>query len=213
MNERAPASGGFPFRPRAIVIALATIIAVGAGLAWGGPSSAEAGGAASAHDEYRIGVGDRLGVFVYGGELFPEGREVCLVRPDGKISLPLVGEVEAAGHTPEELAGIVAKKLEAYQESPEVTVSVEEIHSYRIYVLGEVQNQMMIESVAPLTLLQALAMAGGFSEYASRDVLILRSGPDGTKQRIEVDVDRILKGKAPAEDVPLLAGDVVVALR
>ncbi len=163
--------------------------------------------------EFRIGVGDRLGVFVYGGEIFPEGKEVCLVRPDGRISLPLIGEVLAAGRTPAELAAEIAKKVEAYQEHPEVTVSIEEIHSYRVFVLGEVQHQMMIESVAPLTLLQTLAMAGGFTEYARGDVVVLRNADDGKKERIEVDVEKILKGKAPAEDIPLRAGDVVVALR
>jgi len=170
-------------------------------------------GQASPVAEFRIGVGDRLGVFVYGGEIFPEGKEVCLVRPDGRISLPLVGEVLAAGRTPAELAAEIAKKVEAYQEHPEVTVSIEEIHSYRVFILGEVQNQMMIESVAPLTLLQALAMAGGFTDYARGDVVVLRNAEGGKKERIEVDVEKILKGKAPAEDIPLRAGDVVVALR
>ncbi len=195
-----------------IAVLVAALVAAG-GTARAGEPAGAGTDPAPASSDFRIGVGDRLGIFVYGGEIFPEGREVCLVRSDGKISLPLVGELRAAGRTPSELAGVIAGKLEAYQENPEVTVSVEEIHSYRVFVLGEVANSMMIESVAPLTLLQALAMAGGLSDYASGNVIILRRGDDGKQERIRVDVEKILKGRAPADDVPLRAGDVVVALR
>ncbi len=218
MTARVPAGSRIFFLDRCAGAARAVVLVlVLLALALpGGPALASDGhgpGGEAPAAEFRIGVGDRLGVFVYGGEIFPEGKEVCLVRPDGRISLPLVGEVLAAGRTPAELAAAIARKVEAYQENPEVTVSIEEIHSYRVFVLGEVQHQMMIESVAPLTLLQALAMAGGFTEFARGDIVVLRNTEPGKKERIEVDVEKILKGKAPAEDIPLRAGDVVVALR
>lgn len=155
---------------------------------------------------YRIGVGDVLDIYVYA----EDSREECLVRPDGRITLPLIGDVEAAGSTPPELAERIKQKYLTFQSQPNVTVAVREIHSYRVYVLGEVGGPQMIESNTPLRLLEVIAIAGGFTEFAKKDVVVLR-GQDESAQRFEIDYDELVEGKASSSKNLLLeAGDTVV---
>lgn len=162
--------------------------------------------AATARPEYRIGYGDALSIFIFG-----EDREhEVVVRPDGRITLPLVGDIDAEGMPPTLLAKSIAKKLEPFQKEPVVTVAVREIRSYRLFMLGRVGTQGMIESPTPLRLLQALAMAGGLNEFASKKVAVLRDTSEGQK-RIELDYGDIIKGKSPEQNIPLFSGDVVVA--
>lgn len=157
--------------------------------------------------EYRIGVNDLLTVFIY-----QESRgEDCLVRPDGKITLPLAGDIKAAGLTPTELSDVIAKAIAPWYKEPIVNVAVREIHSYRVFVLGRVGTQSMLESPAPLRLLQALAMAGGLTDFASKEILVIREGSKGP-DRIKADYDKILSGKAPEMNIELQSGDTVVAL-
>lgn len=156
---------------------------------------------------YRVGVGDVLAVFNY----VDGTREEVIVRPDGMITLPLVGDVSAAGQTPSGLAKTVAEALSPFQEKTTITVSVQEIHSYKVYLLGNVGQQQQIESNAPLRLLQALSIAGGLNEFANRKILVLRD-QDGQQKRIQLDYDKIIKGKAPEQNVWLQSGDMVVAL-
>ena len=156
---------------------------------------------------YRVGVGDKLAVFNY----VDGTREDVIVRPDGMITLPLVGDVSAVGQTPRELAKSVAEALSPYQEKTTITVSVQEIHSYKVYLLGNVGQQQQIESNAPLRLLQALSIAGGLNEFANRKILVLRDQA-GQQKRIHLDYGKIIKGKAPEQNIWLRSGDMVVAL-
>lgn len=183
---------------RALIIVIALLL--------GAPLLAQQGQAPAADGAFRIGVGDVLTVFIYG-----ESREQVTVRPDGMITLPLAGDIRAAGLTPMELAGAVKTSLAPLREVPTVNVAVQEIHSYRIYLLGKVGSQQMIESSTPLSLLQALSIAGGLNEFASKKILVLRES-GGVRERLEMDFDRIIKGKAPGQNIRLLSGDVVVAL-
>ncbi len=172
-----------------------------------GPSAqAQEAAAGATMPVFVLGVGDQLTVFNYA----ENSREECLIRPDGKISLPLVGEILAAGKDPSSLERVIEAALAKFQEAPDVTVMVRQIHSYRIYLLGRVNTQRMLESVVPLTLLQAISMAGGLNEFASERVVIHRSGKDGQKL-IEVDYGKILKGREPGKNILLRAGDIVVA--
>ncbi|MDQ7087858.1 MAG: polysaccharide biosynthesis/export family protein [Acidobacteriota bacterium] len=126
------------------------------------------------------------------------------------ITLPLVGDVPAAGKTPQEVASVVAQAVSRFQKEPTVTVAVEEIHSYRIYLLGNLGAQQSLESSTPLRLLQAIAAAGGLNEFASKKILVLRD--ENGKQTVrEVDYDKIIKGKAPDQNIWLRSGDVVIA--
>jgi polysaccharide export outer membrane protein len=156
--------------------------------------------------EYRIGIADRLEVFI----LEEDSREECLVRPDGKITLPLIGDLMALDRTPEQVARQIREALSEYHTDPTVSVTVREINSYKIYVLGKVASQTAVESVAPLRLLQVLAIAGGPTEFANGKVVVLREGEQGGQERRKIDYDDILDGDAPEDNIWLFANDVVV---
>ncbi len=160
----------------------------------------------STRAEYRIGFGDELSVFVFGEEREHE----VVVRPDGRITLPLVGDIDAEGMPPTLLAKSIASKLEPFQKEPVVTVAVRGIRSYRLYMLGRLGTQGMIESPTPLRLLQALAMAGGLNDFANKKILVMRESSESPK-RIAIDYDDIIKGKAPEQNIVLMSGDIVVA--
>jgi polysaccharide export outer membrane protein len=162
---------------------------------------------AEAQPLYHVGLGDRLDVFFLEENTHTE----CLVRPDGRITLPLVGDVDAEGQTPPELAARIRKAMEPFAKEPTVTVTVREINSYRVYVLGNVRNQMMVQSTTPLRVLQALAIAGGLNEFADKNLVVIRERKSGPPLRIAVNYNRIIKGEQPDMDVRLEAGDVLVA--
>jgi len=168
-------------------------------------SDAPAQAAANQRPEYRIGVGDMLAIHVYEDQT----DQVVLVRPDGRISLPLIGDVEAINLSPTQLAARIARQLEPYQKDPTVTVAVQEIHSYKVYVLGRVNQSQALESNYPLNLLQVLATVGGLNDFASGNIIVLRQGKSGP-QRMEIDYGRLIKNKTPELNITLESGDVVV---
>src|SRR6267143_3259805 len=127
---------------------------------------------AAINDEYRVGPGDKLRIEVYKD---PQLSQSVQVRPDGKITLPLVGDMEATGRTPIELRDTIAKSLKDYINNPTVTVIVVEALASQIFVMGEVTHPGTMQLHGPTTILQALAMAGGFKEFANtKDVKVLR---------------------------------------
>ena len=155
---------------------------------------------------YRIGAEDALQVSVW--------REPTLsgplsVRPDGMISLPLVGDIQAAGKTPQELSDSLQERLKKYIQDPLVTVVITAANSQKIYVLGEVLHVGQVPLTNGLTILQAISASGGLTPYAnSKKMYILRS--DGGKQiKIPVDYRKTLKGEG-APPPPLIAGDTIV---
>lgn len=186
-----------------LVAALALVLPI---LAPSWPALAAVPPDGSGKPEYKLGAGDELRIFVY------ETKEdhTVLVRPDGRISIPLVGDIAAEGRSARELADQVRAALEPYQQPATVTVSVQAIHSYRIYMLGQLGAQGMIESQIPMRLLQALAHAGGLTTFATKNILVLREGPKG-QERIQIDYEKILSGKSPEMDIWLKSGDVVVS--
>ncbi|HEY2904859.1 MAG TPA: polysaccharide biosynthesis/export family protein [Vicinamibacterales bacterium] len=129
--------------------------------------------------EYRLGPGDKLRIEVYKDAQLSQSVQI---RPDGKITLPLVGDVEASGRTPIELRDTIAKSLKEYITSPTVTVIVVEALASQIYVMGEVSHPGPMPMHGPTTILQALAMAGGFKEFANtKDVRVLRPTSSGVQ--------------------------------
>jgi polysaccharide biosynthesis/export protein len=129
--------------------------------------------------EYRLGPGDKLRIEVYKDTQLSQSVQI---RPDGKITLPLVGDVEASGRTPIELRDTIAKSLKEYITSPTVTVIVVEALASQVYVMGEVSHPGPMPMHGPTTILQALAMAGGFKEFANtKDVRVLRPTATGTQ--------------------------------
>ncbi len=155
--------------------------------------------------EYRIGKEDVLEVVVWHE---PELTRVVPVRPDGKISLPLAGEVEAAGLTPAELQARLTKTLDPFIHDAAVAVLVREINGARIYVLGEVTKPGAIPLRGPMSVVQAIAVAGGRTEFAGDDIVWLRQKPDGKTERATLSFGDLVKGEA-AGALWLRGGDVL----
>ncbi len=155
--------------------------------------------------EYRIGREDVLEVVVWHE---PELTRVVPVRPDGKISLPLAGEVEAAGKTPAELQATLAKALAGYIQDTQVAVLVREINGARVFVLGEVTRPGGFPLRGPMSVVHAMALAGGRTEFAGDEVVWLRQKPDGGADRVSLSFRDLVKGEA-AGALWLKGGDVL----
>jgi len=132
------------------------------------------------------------------------------VRPDGKISLPLLNDVQAAGLTPMQLRDVLIKKLAEYIPAPEVSVIVREVHSIKVSVIGEVKKPGRHELKSRATVLDALAMAEGLGEFAARGrIIILR--PDGnTLKRIPFNYNKVVSTDGELENFMLQPGDIIV---
>src|SRR5476649_2061106 len=159
------------------------------------------------NDEYRLGPGDKLRIEVYKD---PQLSQSVQVRPDGKITLPLVGDLEATSRTPIELRDTIATSLKEYVTNPTVTVIVVEALASKVYVMGEVTHPGTMELHGPTTILQALAMAGGFKEFANtKDVKVLRpTGDRGGVQTLKFNYKNVINGDATP--FYLRSGDTVV---
>jgi polysaccharide export outer membrane protein len=184
-------------------LALAVILLLGSACA----SSAVSNRAAERPDagEYRIGREDVLEVIVWRE---PELTRVVPVRPDGRISLPLAGEVEAAGRTPTELQQGLSKALSPYVRDPAVAVLVREINAARVYVLGEVARPGAFPLRGPVTVVQGIALAGGRTEFGGDRVVWLRQKPDGGAERVTLSFGELVKGEV-AGALWLRGGDVL----
>jgi len=156
-------------------------------------------------EEYRIGREDVLEVVVFHE---PELSRVVPFRPDGRISLPLAGEVEAAGKTPAELQQGLTQALSTYVHDPAVAVLVREINASRIFVLGEVARPGGFPLRGPLSVMQAMAMAGGRTPFAGDEVVWLRQKPGGGEERVSLSFGGLVKGEA-AGALWLRGGDVL----
>jgi len=155
--------------------------------------------------EYRIGVEDVLEIAVWKE---PELSTTAPVRPDGKVTVPVAGEVAAAGRTAHELEDELAKKFSARIATPTITVVVKEVNSSRVFVLGEVSKPGAYPMRGAMTIVQALAMAGGMTEFADKGgIVILRRGDAGAQTRLQLNFNDAVKGDGPIELVP---GDTVV---
>jgi polysaccharide biosynthesis/export protein len=133
------------------------------------------------------------------------------VRSDGRISLPLVGELQAAGRTPLQLEGDIAARLQKYIADPEVTVMVQEIHSQKFNILGEVVKPGSYSLEMASTVLDAIAAAGGFRDFANqKGVYVLRPNPDGGQSRIPFNYKKVIKGKNPQQNISLQPRDTIV---
>ena len=160
---------------------------------------------AAVNDEYRVGPGDKLRIEVYKD---PQLSQSVQVRPDGKITLPLVGDMEATGRTPIELRDTIAKSLKDYINNPTVTVIVVEALASQIFVMGEVTHPGTMQLHGPTTILQALAMAGGFKEFANtKDVKVLRPNGSGI-ETIKFNYKDVINGDA--KPFYLRSGDTVI---
>jgi polysaccharide export outer membrane protein len=155
---------------------------------------------------YVIGADDSLQVTVWQE---PSLSGTFPVRPDGMISLVLVGDIPAAGLTPMHLAHDITLKLKKFVQDPVVSVVVAAVKSQRIYLVGEIQHAGPIELSRGMTPLQAIAQAGGLTPYTSGKHIYILRGPQGKQTKIPFNYKLALKGDN-RQDVPLLAGDTIV---
>ena len=156
--------------------------------------------------DYVIGADDNLHISVWKEQ---ELTNSLPVRPDGKISMPLLNDVQAAGLTPMQLAASLTEKLKKYLADPRVTVVVTQMNSQRIYVLGEVLHTGAVPLLPNMTVLQALATAG-FTQFANtKNIYILRT-VDGKQQKLPFNYKQVVKGDDMAQNISLKPGDTIV---
>src|SRR3984885_11771675 len=174
------------------------------------PAGASTGAVAiPAHDEtYVIGDDDVLAINVWKE---PEVSRTVPVRSDGKISVPLAGEVQASGETPRQLEKELATKLQSFISEPEVTVIVTEVKSQKFNILGMVTKPGSYPLTNSSTVLDAIATAGGFRDFAKqKSVYILPQNPDGGQSRLPFNYKDVIKGKNSAQNIKLQPRDTIV---
>jgi polysaccharide export outer membrane protein len=162
--------------------------------------------AATASDSYVIGASDVLNITVWKE---PTLSGTILVRPDGMISLALLGDVQASGLTPLQLAEQISAKLKKYIQDPNVSVVISQIHSKVVYMLGEVVKRGPVEMTSGMTVLQAIASASGLTDFANKKKIYILRNDSGTQQRIPVNYKEALKGDN-GSDLVLKPGDTIV---
>ena len=173
-----------------------------------GEAKAEGLRAAHSDSSYVIGANDVLAINVWKE---PDISRSVPVRSDGKISLPLVGELTASGQTPLQLEQEITKRLQNYISEPEVTVIVTDSKSRKVNILGMVARPGAYLLTSATTVLDSIAMAGGFKDFAKqKSIYVLRQAPDGTQQRIPFNYKDVIKGKNPEQNIRLQTGDTVV---
>ena len=158
--------------------------------------------------DYIIGAGDILEIVTWKEEDFT--REEVLVRLDGKLSFPLLNDIQAEGLTTVELKRVIEKGLKDYVSNPEVTIHVRAPLSKQFYILGEVTNTGEYPLVKHLTVLQAFALAGGFTEWASKKEIILLRNIDGRDKIYRINYKNIVKGKDLSQNIKLRADDTII---
>ena len=167
-------------------------------------------------NDFRIGPEDTLAISVWQNN---ELTRVVPVRPDGKISLPLIDDVVAAGLTPTQLADVLKKRLAEFIPNAVVNVVLNEINSFKVSVLGKVTRPDRYKLRSPTTVLEVLALAGGFQEGASDDIVVLRSegfpsqglgGTGKTFRRIRFNYKRAISVGGETDNFSLQPGDIVV---
>ena len=160
-------------------------------------------------EDYIIGPEDLLEVSVWRNQ---DLTKQVHVRPDGRISLPLIGDVVAVGKTPEQLTHDIAMKLGEYMENPTVAIVVQEVNSYSVFILGEVSAQGKYPLKSKTSLLQLLTIAGGFTPVAARNKIIVFRlvGENGSQEKIKASYDDIVLRDELDQDIVLKPGDTVV---
>ena len=193
-----------------IVLLLLAVLA--GNIAWAAPDGPAAGGKAisdpaTVTPDYRIGSGDVLQINVWKE---PEASvPAAVVRSDGRISVPLLKDVEVQGLTTAEVEKRLTEKFVGLIPGADVTVLVRETRSKKVYLLGAVKREGPLMLVGPLTVLQAIAEAGGFTDFAKPKKIYVIRPENGRQVRLPFDYEAVIKGLNPEKDLPLMANDVV----
>ena len=156
-------------------------------------------------DKYIIGPEDVLDIFVWKEESL---TKTVPVRIDGKISLPLLDDIQASGLTPLQLKEELTKKLSGFVDNPTVTVTVKEANSYRVFISGEVKQPGIVRIRSEVTLVNLIIMVGGFTEWANKRKILIITKENGKEERITANYNKIIDGDIP--DIVLKPGDTVI---
>ena len=157
------------------------------------------------NDKYIIGPEDVLDIFVWKEESL---TKTVPVRIDGKISLPLLDDIQAAGLTPLQLKEEITKRLSGFVDNPTVTVTVREANSYRVFISGEVKQPGIVRIRSEITLVKLIIMAGGFTEWANKRKISIITKENGKEKRITANYNKIIDGDIP--DIVIKPGDTVI---
>jgi polysaccharide export outer membrane protein len=175
----------------------------------GAPGTQEGRVGPTLMEEYIMQPGDSLDIrFFYNSDL----SDLSIIRPDGRISLQLIGEVMAAGRSPKELTSLLTEKYDKELKNPEITVIVRSFGS-RIYVDGQVEEPGELELLGPLTVLQAISRAGGLTDNAWEEALVIRRIKGQEPLVIELDLHKVLTGEDFGQDIGLVPFDIVYVPR
>jgi polysaccharide export outer membrane protein len=159
-------------------------------------------------DTYIIGVGDSLDINVWKE---PELSKGSPVRPDGMITMPLIGEIKAVGLTPIQLQDQISTALQKVMSEPQVTVMVASVNSLSFNIMGQVNKPGFYPLTRPLTVLDAIALSAGFRDFAKqKKIYVLRTMPDGTQQKLKFNYKDVIKGKNMAQNITLQPRDTLV---
>ncbi len=159
-------------------------------------------------EPYLIGVTDVLLVSVWRN---PELSVEVPVRSDGMISVPLIDDVQAEGLTPSELKQVVTRELSEYIATPDVTIIVRQMNSRFVSVIGEVNRELRIPMTQDVRVLEAIALAGGFTTFADKsDIRIVRRQPDGSEVEYRFNYNAYKRGRAPGTNIVLRTGDTII---
>lgn len=159
-------------------------------------------------EPYRIGPSDILEIVVWREDALT--RRDVLVRPDGRLSMPLADDVVAAGQTPMELKEAITKSLERYIAAPKVYVIVNNPRSHSFSVLGNVTRAGEYPLLSATTVLQGIASAGGFNDWANKDDVVVLRGKGGNQTRMPVKFSEVIAGKNPMQNMELQPGDIII---
>lgn len=183
-----------------MVAAVCLALAVGA-------SEADAQSGMTSPEDYRVGFGDVLTVTVW---KYDELTVTVPVRPDGRITVPLVGDVQAEGKSSSEIQTQLTEAFEQFVTAPAVSVLVQQVNSLKVFIVGEVATPGVFDLIRPTRLIEALAMAGGLTEFAKLDeIVLLRDTPDG-ETRLTLSYKAIVSGRNLQENLLLQPGDTII---
>ncbi len=158
-------------------------------------------------ESYVIGPEDVLSIYVWKEETF---SRTVPVRMDGKISLPLIDDVQAAGFTARQLKDMLTRKLKEFVENPNVSVTVVEANSYKVYISGQVKSPGVYRLRSETSLLQFIPMVGGFTDWANQKKILIIRREGGNEKRLIVNYKKIVKGNNPESNIILKAGDTII---
>jgi polysaccharide export outer membrane protein len=158
--------------------------------------------------QYLIGAGDVLQVIVWKEQ--DATVPGVVVRADGKIALPFAKEIEVSGLTPAQAEGAITDRLKPFINEPDVTVIVREVHSKRIYMVGAVKREGVIDLKYPMTVLQALSEAGGLTDFAKRKKIYILRHQNGQQIKLNFNYDEVIRGLNMEQNIQVASDDTIV---